>query len=114
MNFSFSAKRVNGSRAYHLARKGITVDLKPITVNIFELELINFASPYFSMRVKCSSGTYIRTLAKDIAESVGTCCHLEALERTKQGNFTLQNSVILNDSTTAQDFLEAMENVTLF
>ncbi|MDR1258852.1 MAG: tRNA pseudouridine(55) synthase TruB [Tannerellaceae bacterium] len=85
----FSAVKVNGKRAYKFARKGRTVELKPKTLVIDELELLDYRLPFITLRVVCSKGTYIRALARDIGESLLSGAHLTALERTRIGNITL-------------------------
>jgi tRNA pseudouridine55 synthase len=85
----FSAVKINGKRAYKFARKGKDVELKPKTLVIDELKLLDCKLPYITIRVVCSKGTYIRALARDIGESLQSGAHLTALERTRIGNVTL-------------------------
>jgi tRNA pseudouridine55 synthase len=85
----FSAVKINGKRAYKFARKGRTVELKPKTLQIDELELLECKLPVITIRVVCSKGTYIRALARDIGEALQSGAHLIALERTRIGNITL-------------------------
>jgi tRNA pseudouridine55 synthase len=85
----FSAVKINGKRAYKFARKGKTVELKPKTLQIDELELLECLLPVITIRVVCSKGTYIRALARDIGQSLQSGAHLIALERTRIGNVTL-------------------------
>jgi tRNA pseudouridine55 synthase len=85
----FSAVKINGKRAYKFARKGKEVELKPKTLVIDELELLDCKLPYITIRVVCSKGTYIRALARDIGESLQSGAHLTALERTRIGDITL-------------------------
>jgi tRNA pseudouridine55 synthase len=85
----FSAVKVNGKRAYKLARKGKEVELKPKTLVIDELELLEYNLPFITIRVVCSKGTYIRALARDIGQSLQSGAHLTALERTRIGGVTL-------------------------
>ena len=95
---AFSACKVNGDRAYDLARKGLEVDLKPKTLVIDEIELIEYQQNKIKIRIVCSKGTYIRALARDIGEALQSGAHLTALERTKIG------SVNLNDCMTIENF----------
>ena len=81
----FSACKVNGSRAYDLARKGEEVELKAKTLVIDELELLRCELPEIVIRVVCSKGTYIRALARDIGEALHSGAHLTALRRTRIG-----------------------------
>jgi tRNA pseudouridine55 synthase len=85
----FSAVKIDGKRAYKLARKGKTVELKPKTLVIDELELLSFRPPLVTIRVVCGKGTYIRALARDIGVSLQSGAHLTALERTRIGDITL-------------------------
>ena len=93
----FSAKKVNGQRLYKLARKNVEVEREPSSINIFEIELNDFISPLLSFRVKCSKGTYIRVLGSDIAEKLGTVGHLIALKRVKVGDYTLNETIRINE-----------------
>lgn len=83
---AFSACKIDGKRAYDLARKGKEVNLKAKTLVIDEIELLQFAPPLLKIRVVCSKGTYIRALARDIGIALKSGAHLTALERTRIGN----------------------------
>ncbi len=85
----FSACKVDGKRAYELARKGEEVELKSKTLVIDEMELLDCCLPDIRIRVVCSKGTYIRALARDIGEALHSGAHLTALERTRIGDVTL-------------------------
>lgn len=85
----FSACKVDGKRAYELARKGEEVELKSKTLIIDELELLECELPVIKIRVVCSKGTYIRALARDIGIALNSGAHLIALERTRIGDVTL-------------------------
>ena len=85
----FSACKIEGKRAYELARKGEEVLLKAKTLVIDEIELLECALPVVKIRVVCSKGTYIRALARDIGEALHSGAHLIALERTRIGDITL-------------------------
>ena len=85
----FSACKVEGKRAYELARKGEEVNLKSKTLVIDEIELLEYALPIIKIRVVCSKGTYIRALARDIGEALHSGAHLISLERTRIGNVIL-------------------------
>ncbi len=88
----FSAKKVEGLRAYEIARAGETVELKQALINIYEMGIEQFELPNLRIRVRCSKGTYIRALAGEIGEAVGSGAHLTALRRTRSGGFTLEHS----------------------
>ncbi len=86
---AFSACKIDGKRAYDLARSGQTVDLKAKVLVIDEIELQSFAPDQITIRVVCSKGTYIRALARDIGAALGSGAHLTALRRTRVGDVTL-------------------------
>ena len=90
---AFSACKVDGRRAYKIARKGREVELKAKTLVIDEIELTHFAAPEMTIRVKCSKGTYIRALARDIGEALGSGAHLTALRRTQVGDINISQCV---------------------
>jgi len=91
----YSAVKVKGKKAYEMARKGKPVDLEPRIINVFNLEILEWAPPEVVIDVYCSSGTYVRSLANDLGDSLGTGAHLIGLRRTKSGQFTLRDAVPL-------------------
>lgn len=93
----YSAKKHKGKKLYELARKGIEVKRKASIVNILEVETLNYQWPNLEIRVKCSKGTYIRSLAKDIGDKLKTGAYLQELKRTRIGNYTLSSAYSLND-----------------
>lgn len=88
---AYSACKIDGRRAYDLARKGREVELKAKTLVIDEIELLSFSPQEISIRTVCSKGTYIRALARDIGQALGSGAHLTALRRTRVGDITLDN-----------------------
>lgn len=92
---AYSAIKVNGQRAYKLARKGEEVVIEPRTVTIHDLRLTNYAYPDVQLITLVSSGTYIRTLVEDIAKSLGSGAYTLALRRTAVGKFEVQNAISL-------------------
>ena len=90
---SFSAKKVNGTPMYKLARAGKPTPQRSATVEIYNIELTEFKYPYFSLSVMCSKGTYIRTLGVDIAKKIECNCIMKDLERTSIGPWNLDDSV---------------------
>lgn len=86
---AFSACKVDGRRAYKIARAGHEVDLKPKVLTIDDIELIEFSPTSITIRVVCSKGTYIRALARDIGEALQSGGHLTALRRTRVGDVTI-------------------------
>lgn len=93
----FSAKWVDGTRAYEYARKGKDLEMKPSLVYIREIELLDFDLPDIIIRVKCSKGTYIRSLAHDIGLRLGNGAHLTGLRRTMSGCFKLSKALTVKD-----------------
>ncbi len=93
----YSAKKVEGMRAYELARAGEEVELRKAQITIYEMELTDCDLPRISIRVRCSKGTYIRSLAREIGEALDSGAHLTALRRTRSGGFTLNNAWQLDD-----------------
>jgi tRNA pseudouridine55 synthase len=90
---AYSAININGRRAYDLARQGIEVDLKKRTVNVRSIDVISVSLPDVTFEVKCSSGTYVRTLAADIAEKLGSAGHLKSLRRLSSGGFNVSDAL---------------------
>ncbi|MDE7024308.1 MAG: tRNA pseudouridine(55) synthase TruB [Paramuribaculum sp.] len=86
---AFSACKVDGRRAYKIARTGAEVELKAKILTIDEIELLEFAPESITVRVVCSKGTYIRALARDIGEALGSGGHLSALRRTRVGEVSV-------------------------
>lgn len=91
----YSAVKVKGVPAYKLARKGKNVKLPARKVNIYKIELIKYSPPFLEIRVVCSAGTYIRSLAKDIGEKLDVGAYLTELKRTQVGNFKIEDSIPL-------------------
>jgi tRNA pseudouridine55 synthase len=85
---AYSAIKIDGKRAYHMARKGQQPELKAKVLVIDEIELLDFAPEQIVVRVVCSKGTYIRALARDIGKALNSGGHLTALRRTRVGNVT--------------------------
>jgi tRNA pseudouridine55 synthase len=91
----YSAVKVEGKKAYELARKGEEVDLEPRMINVYSLDLLEWAPPEVVVDVHCSSGTYVRSLANDIGDRLEIGAHLVGLRRTRSGQFTLRDAVSL-------------------
>lgn len=91
----YSAVKVNGRKAYEMARKGEEVKLEPRMIQVHHLEVLEWADPEVVIDVHCSSGTYIRSLANDLGEVLGCGAHLVGLRRTKNGRFSLRDAVPL-------------------
>ena len=93
----FSALKVNGQPLYKSARKGINVPRKKRTVRIYDINLISFNENTIRLMVTCGRGTYIRSLAKDIARILNTVGHLALLKRTRIGEYEEKNCININD-----------------
>lgn len=104
----YSAKKVAGKKLYELARKGLEIERKPVNITIYEIEFLTKSATQetkdegeetkdFSLRVACSAGTYIRTLAEDIGRRLETGAHLAELRRTRAGKFALSQAVTLEE-----------------
>jgi tRNA pseudouridine55 synthase len=91
----YSAVKVQGRKAYEIARNGEEVELEPRTINVYSLDLLEWSPPEVVVDVFCSSGTYVRSLANDLGKTLGCGAHLVGLRRTKSGRFTLRDAVPL-------------------
>jgi len=92
----FSAQKIKGKPLYRLARKGIKIKPRAKKVKVNKIEILNYSFPYLKIKVKCSSGTYIRSLANDIGKTLGCGAYLEELKRTKIGSYSLEKAVELS------------------
>ena len=92
-----SAVRVGGQRLHKLARMGKEVERKPRPQTIYELHVMDFDGSNATLDVRCSAGTYIRTLINDIGEALGSGAHMKSLVRTEAGGFTLEDAIPLQD-----------------
>lgn len=97
---SHSAIKIQGKKAYQLARKGEEVKLEPRKITIHSIRLVGYSYPTLKIVCEVSAGTYIRALARDIGEKLQTGAYLENLRRTKIGDFAIENAVRLEDITT--------------
>lgn len=94
----YSALKHNGRKLYELAREGKTIERKERNINIYDIEILkNYENSKILFDVKCSKGTYVRTICNDIGEKLGTFGHMSFLMRTSVGNFNIENSYTLNE-----------------
>ena len=93
----YSAIKVDGKKLYEYARAGVEIERKSRKVTIYDIELLDVELPYFSIRVKCSKGTYIRTLCDDIGSKLGCGAALSELVRTAVGRFKIEDALTLSD-----------------
>jgi tRNA pseudouridine55 synthase len=89
----YSACKVDGERAYNLARQGSDMELAPKQITIDEIELLSFEPPKATIRVVCGKGTYIRSLARDIGEALNSGAYLTRLTRTRVGDFRIEDCI---------------------
>lgn len=99
----FSAVHISGRRAYDAARRGISIDIPPRKITVYSLELLDIVGDSWRFRVRCSRGTYVRALGRDIAKKCGAIATVDMIRRTLTNGFTLKNAVKL-------DFLENLVN----
>ena len=100
----YSAKKVEGMRAYEFARAGEEVELRKALINIYSITLEEYDMPRIRIRVECSKGTYIRSLAQEIGEALSSGAYLTSLRRTRSGDFRVENAIDLDD------FLKKLES----
>ncbi len=93
----YSAKQINGVRAYEMARAGEQVEMRKALINIYGIEVLSFDLPRLRIRVECSKGTYIRSLAAEIGEGLSSGAHLTSLRRTRSGDFRVEEGWQLDD-----------------
>lgn len=109
---AYSAIKINGQRAYKLARSGVQVDMPEREIEIFDLSLLEMLpSRQARFWVKCSKGTYVRTLGRDIARKLGSKGHLQELRRVKCGKFTLDNAILLENIKNIVHIDDLMKNL---
>ena len=92
----YSAKKIDGDRAYDLARKNAPIRLEPVQVTVSALDVIEWLANRLRLRLVCSAGYYVRSLAEALGERLGTGAHLAALVRTRSGDFTMDHAVGLD------------------
>lgn len=109
----YSAKKVNGRCAYDFARSGQVVDLKPKQIEIYEIKLLEYRDNVFLFQIECSGGTYIRSIARDMAELVNSKAYMSKLTRVKSGKFDIDNAIDLNriNDYTLSDIIISIDNV---
>lgn len=93
----YSAKMIDGKRAYEYAREGEEVEMRKALINIYEIEIVELSMPLLRIRVRCSKGTYIRSLAIEIGEALGSGAHLSALRRTRSGEYLVEDAWPLDE-----------------
>lgn len=93
----YSAKKIEGQRAYEYAREGAEVELKQALVNIYGMELLEFDLPRVRLRIRCSKGTYIRSIARELGEALQSGGYLSSLRRTRSGEFNADDGMTMDE-----------------
>ena len=106
----YSAKKIEGQRAYEYAREGTEVELRQALVNIYEMELLEFDLPRIRLRIRCSKGTYIRSIARELGEALDSGGYLSSLRRTRSGGFTADEGMSMEE---VADSLAALREMAL-
>lgn len=109
----YSAKRINGQRAYNMARENIDFEIKSVNVCVNEIELLEYDYPLFKIKTSVSKGTYIRAIIRDIGEMTGNFSYTKELHRTAIGNFTIDKALDLNNISNKNilSFFDMFENI---
>ena len=113
---AFSAVKIGGRRAYRLARRGTAVEMPPRTIVVHAVDLVRYAWPLLEVDIRCAKGVYIRSLARDIGEALGTGGHCRSLRRTAVGPFIEQMAVGLDavpDPLTETDLIPVERALTM-
>lgn len=108
----FSAKKINGKRLYKFARKGKEIEVPPRMVTVHEFEITSINIPEITFRIRCSKGTYIRSIADDLGKSLGTSAVLGSLRRTKIGDFDIDNALLVDDFIRRFNTADSLNQVT--
>ena len=93
----YSAKKIEGMRAYEYAREGTEVEMKRALINIYAMEVLGFELPGVRLRIECSKGTYIRSIAMELGEKLGSGAHLTSLRRTRSGEYRAEDAFSLEE-----------------
>ena len=109
----YSAVHIGGRRAYDLARRGETFEIQPRTVEVYEIELMSFRFPRFQLRIVCGSGTYIRSIGRDLGEQLGTGAIMSSLIRTRIGQFNLDTAMKLDDELSLESITQHLQPAAL-
>ncbi len=110
----YSAKSINGQRAYDLARTGVEFKLKPKVVEIFNIKLLSYLNGSLTLEIECGSGTYIRSIGRDIAYELNTLATMTELVRTKVGNFDLNSCIDIQEIDDVQNSIIPIKAILTF
>lgn len=108
----YSAKSINGIRAYELARNNIEFEIKPKQVEIYEINIIAFDGNVLKLEIKCGSGTYIRSIGRDLAHKLNSLATMTSLIRTQVGNVDLNQTVPISKETTTEELQQSIVDVS--
>ncbi len=108
---AFSAKQIDGKRAYVSARKGEEMELKPVSVTVYGWEITSYSAGELRATISCSGGTYIRSLARDLGRATASAAHLRELRRIRSGGFNVADSMTLDAIKTTPPALVALRVV---
>lgn len=110
----YSAIKIKGQPLYKLARRGIEIKRPERLIHIYGLNLVGFAPPYLDLTIRCSKGTYIRTLCDDIGNALGVGAHMTSLERTKVGNFRIEDSASIEELSYKKESIHSIDSAISF
>ncbi len=108
----YSAKKQQGRKLYELARKGIEVERQPVLITV-DIELIRYDFPFVELRIACSKGTYIRSIAHDLGELLGCYGHLTGLRRTRSGSFHIDQSIDGSQLESNSSLVSALQSLSI-
>lgn len=109
----YSAVHIDGQRAYKRARRGESFDIQPRLVEVYELELLAFDFPRFQLRIVCGSGTYIRSIGRDLGEQLGCGAIMDSLVRTRIGEFKLSTAMKLDEEISLESIADQLQPAAL-
>lgn len=108
----YSAKSINGVRAYELARNNVEFEIKPKQVEIYEINILAFEENVLKLEIKCGSGTYIRSIGRDLAYSLNTLATMTSLIRTQVGSVNLNQTIPISKETTTEKLQQSIIDVS--
>jgi len=110
----YSAKSINGKRAYELARNNVEFELKPKTIEIFNIDLLSYDGKILTLEIECGSGTYIRAIGRDIANKLNTVATMTELVRTKVDNITIDQCLDIKEIDDVQEVMLPIKDILSF
>lgn len=106
----YSAKKIDGQRAYEYARGGEQVEMKRALINIYAMEVLEYDLPRVRLRIECSKGTYIRSIAMELGEMLGSGAHLTSLRRTRSGGFSAEDAFSMGEIENSLSSMKQKQN----